>query len=181
QEGKALQVSVYSRCPVVRLELNGNVIGEKRVSEEARLTTVFEVPYSPGTLKATGVENGKEVSAVSFTTAGVPAIIKLDADRPVIDADGNDLCYVTVAITDDNGTLVPDAESLVNVTVTGEGVLAGVGNGNPKEMRSFQQPVCKTFRGKCLVILRSGRTKGVIKLKAESNGLASNEIIVQVR
>jgi len=32
QEGKPLQVSVYSRCETVRLELNGKVIGEKPVS-----------------------------------------------------------------------------------------------------------------------------------------------------
>lgn len=178
REGKPLQVSVYSGCAVVKLELNGKIIGEKRVSEKTKLTATFEVPYSPGTLKAIGLENEKEVSSVTLTTAGPPAKIRLSADRSAINSDINDLSYVTAHITDDKGNLVPDAEIPVNFSITGEGALAGIGNGNPKDMRSFQQPVCKTFRGKCLVIIKPTGKKGAIKLKAESNGLSGNEIIV---
>jgi hypothetical protein len=51
QEGKPLQVAVYSRCDSVRLELNRKMIGEKSVSSATKLTAKFDVPYQPGELR----------------------------------------------------------------------------------------------------------------------------------
>ena len=50
-------------------------------------------------------------------TAGKAAKIEAEADRDIIDADGDDLSYITVTITDENGTMVPDADNRVKFTV----------------------------------------------------------------
>ena len=62
-----------------------------------------------------------------------------------------------------------------------DGEIAGVGNGNPKDMTSFQQPRKTTFQGICLAIVRPKGGAGKIILKASSNGLesASVDILVQ--
>ena len=76
-EGKPLQVSVYSRCEKVRLELNGKVIGEMPVSDATKLTAKFDVPYAPGELRALGLIDGKVVAQTVINTTGAPKKLKL--------------------------------------------------------------------------------------------------------
>ncbi len=80
-EDKPLQVSVYSAGDSVRLELNGRVSRQKEVSAATKLKAVFEIPYEPGELKAIALEEGKEIAVKSLKTTGVPAAIRLTADR----------------------------------------------------------------------------------------------------
>ena len=50
-------------------------------------------------------------------------------------------------------------------------------------MESFNNKVCKTFRGQALAILRplKNKEKGTITLKAEANGLEAGEIKIKVQ
>ncbi|MBW8325376.1 MAG: DUF4982 domain-containing protein [Prolixibacteraceae bacterium] len=180
-EGQKLQVNVYSNYTEIRLELNGKVIGTKPVSAETKLTATFEVPYEAGELKAIALKDGKEVETKILKTTGKPAKIRLTADRSEIKTDRNDLSYVTVEITDDTGNLVPDANLPVQFTVEGAGELAAVENGNPKDMKSFRQPLVNSFKGKCLIILRPTGVSGEIKLKAESVGFGGSELVVTTK
>jgi beta-galactosidase len=170
-EGKKLSVSVYSNYPFVQLELNGKVIGTKAVSPETKLTVIFQVPYEPGELKAIGLNDGKEAKAISFKTTGAAAKIRLTPDRSTIKANRNDLSYVTVELLDADGNLVRDNDLPVTFTIAGAGEAAAIGSGDPKDMRSFKSPVCNTFRGRCLVILRPSGAFGEINLSAQAQGL----------
>lgn len=114
-------------------------------------------------------------------TTGKPAKIRLTADRTEIKTDRNDLSYVTVEITDDAGNLVPDANLPVQFTVEGAGELAAVENGNPKDMKSFRQPLVNSFKGKCLVILRPTGVSGEIKMRAGTAGLDGSELVVTTK
>lgn len=59
------------------------------------------------------------------------------------------------------GNVVPNAENIdVSFTISGNGELAGVGNGNPTDISSFKQPKKKVFHGKALVIIRPTGAKG---------------------
>ena len=176
-EGKKLSVNVYSRSPLVRLELNGKIIGEKQIPDSS-VTAKFEVPYEPGELKAIAIENGKQVGHVTVTTTNTPKKILLKADRSAIRSSRNDLAYVTVEIADDKGNIVPNANVPVEFSISGVGELAAVGNANPSEMASFHQPKRNTFRGKCLVVLRPKGDAGDITLEASSPGLQSAKIVV---
>jgi beta-galactosidase len=76
----------------------------------------------------------------------------------------NDLAFVTVQIVDLEGKLVTDANIPVQFRIEGARMrLAGVGNGNPTDMKSFQSPAVHSFRGKCLVILQPATHPGKIK------------------
>ena len=177
-EGKTLQVRVFSRAPLVRLELNGKVIGEQKISDTT-ITAVFDVPYQPGTLRAVNVEDGKETSAFELKTAGTPTGIRLAADRSDIKASRNDLAYVTVEIVDANGQVVPNAETSVQFSIAGAGELAAAGSANPKNPASFHQEECKAFNGQCLAIVRPKGGNGIIKLKATGQGLKPAQIIIK--
>jgi len=179
-EGKPLQVRVFSRAGLVRLLLNGKVIGEQKI-DSGSITAVFKVPYQSGILKAVNIENGKEINAVELKTTGTPKHIRLVADRTNIHADRNDLSYVMIEVTDDKGDIVPNAEIPIQFTISGVGEIAGVGNGNPTELASFQQPKRKTWRGRCLVIVRPDNKAGAITLNAAADGLTSAQIIITTR
>ncbi|RRB01217.1 glycoside hydrolase family 2 TIM barrel-domain containing protein [Larkinella rosea] len=179
-EGQPLQVRVFSRSPLVKLELNGKVIGEQTIPDTS-VTATFTVPYQPGVLKATGFENGKPVGSVELKTAGKPHRLRLKADRSVVRADRNDLSYVAVEVVDENGNRIPSAAVPVSFQFSGEGQLAGVGNANPTDLSSFQKPQKSTFRGRCLAILRPNGKPGILTLKATAPGLLAGEITVSVR
>jgi len=87
-------------------------------------------------------------------------------DRTEIDADGNDLSFITVRIEDTNGNLCPKADHKVVFEISGEGTLAAVGNGDQTSLESFQANQRKAFNGLCLLVVRSTEKSGTIKIKA---------------
>jgi beta-galactosidase len=175
-----MTINVYSRSPVVRLELNGKIIDEKKIRDSS-ITAKFEVPYEPGELNAIAVDNGKEIANVVLKTANTPKAIRLKADRSTIHADRNDLSYVSLEIVDDKNNVVPNSNVPVEFLVKGAGELAGVGNANPSDMASFKQPKRNSFRGRCLVILRPKGSTGNIVLEARSPGLPSAKIVIATK
>jgi beta-galactosidase len=180
-EGRKLGVNVYSNYPEVRLELNGKVIDTKAVSAETKLTAAFEVPFESGELKSIGLKDGKEMETKILKTTGRSAKIRLTADRTDLKASRMDLSYVTVEVLDENGLIVPDANVSIQFSISGEGELAAVENGNPNDMKSFRSPKVNSFRGRCLAILRPNGKPGNITLNATSEGLEGNELIVNTK
>ena len=178
-EGKSLIVRVFSRAPMVRLFLNGIVIGEQEI-KDGSITAVFNVPYQSGSLKAVNIENGKETDSIEFKTTGLPKRIRMTADRTIINGSRNDLSYVMVDVVDDNDQIVPTAGIQVKFSVAGAGEILAVGNADPTDISGFQKPEKKTFRGKCLVIIRSTGTTGIINLRGIATGLSEGQITITV-
>jgi beta-galactosidase len=104
--------------------------------------------------------------------------LKLTADRQQIIADGQDLSYVTVELIDADGNRLPEAEELVKFEITGPGAVAGVGNANPRSVESYQLPQRKTWQGRCLAIIRSGKAAGNITLQATVAGLPPAQLSI---
>jgi len=179
-EGKPLQVRVFTKASHVKLELNGKIMGEKDLLPENKYIAVFQVPYQPGELKAIASDNGKEVAFKVLKTSGEPAAVRLVADRDKIKADRNDLSFVKIEVVDVNGQLVPQDSIRISLTLSGKGELAASGNSNPRDMASVNRPEINTWKGKALAIIRPSGS-GNIKLMAESPGLKTGELIIQVK
>jgi beta-galactosidase len=182
-EGKMMDVRVFAKCQAIRIELNGKIIDEKPVGDNTNLIATFKVPYELGVLRAVALDNGIEVASKELKTVGAPAKVKLTADRSAITADRNDLSYVKVEVTDAQGNLIPNATIPVTFSVSGVGDIAGSGNACPTDMESFNNSVCKTYRGQALVILRPVKEvkAGTITLRAVANGLTAGEINIAVK
>ena len=179
-EWKSLQVRVFTKAPHVKLELNGKIVGEQNLKDEDKYIAVFEVPYQPGKLKAIAMDKGKEVAVKILTTAGEPVAIRLVADRTKIKADRNDLSFVELEVVDSRGQIVPRDLIKINLTIFGNGEIAASGNANPKDMASVNKPNINTFKGTALAIIRPSGIVGSIKIMAESSGLKTGELIIQV-
>jgi beta-galactosidase len=177
-ENKPLTVNVYSSCEEVELFLNNKSLGKKVTNRSTKYMATWDVPYQPGTLMAISYYGSKKVNTTILKTALEPVNIKLTADRNQIKANNQDLSYVTVELTDSNGTLNPRAENLVHFAIDGPGVIAGVGNGNPVSVESSQQPKRNAWRGKCLVIIKSTDKSGNINLKVTVDGFPRKTVLI---
>ena len=180
QEGKELQVEVYSGAEKVRLYLDDKLIGEKATGRSEQFKAMFTVPYAPGTLKAVGMRGDRAVAESVLTTAGSPVRLRLTADRTTLQAGGQDLSFVTVEAIDAEGRFQPNADQEVQFTITGPGVIAAVGNADGKDESSYQGDRRKLFQGRALVVVRTQAQSGAIQLTAKSVGLTGNVVRLDV-
>jgi beta-galactosidase len=72
-----------------------------------------------------------------------------------IQADGKDLCFITVRIIDNQGVVAPGADNLLKFTVEGPGMIVATDKGDPANMVSFPSHERQAFNGFCLVIVCS--------------------------
>ncbi|HUD83812.1 MAG TPA: beta-galactosidase GalA [Candidatus Saccharimonadales bacterium] len=129
KEGQDIDVRCLSNCEEVELFLNGESLGRKKMPLNSELR--WTVKYTPGTLLAKGYKADQVIAQDNVETTGVPARIKLLPDRASINADGQDISIITVAVTDAEGRIVPTAENLIDFDLGGPGKIIGVGNGDP--------------------------------------------------
>ncbi len=181
QAGKDMQVEVYSGTDKVRLYLNDKLIGEQPTGRDQQFKAVFTVPYAPGTLKAVGVRGDRDVAESVLTTVGKPAQLRLTADRTVLQADGQDLSFVTVEALDSEGHWQPDADQDVQFAISGAGVLAAVGNGDSRDTDSYHADRRKLFQGRALVIVRTSSNAGPIHLTATAPGLGETGVSIETK
>jgi len=181
QDGKPVTVEVYSGAERVRLYLNDKLIGEKATGRDQAFKAEFEVPYAAGTLKAEGLRGDRVVAESVLQTTGDPVRLKLTADRTVLSADGQDLAFVTVEAVDDKGRLQQNSDQKIHFAVSGAGTIAAVGNGNGQSRESYFGDSFDLFNGQALVILRTTRKAGQIKLTASGEGLPASTAVVDSR
>ena len=170
-------VAYFNKADKVELFLNGKSLGIKsKIADD--LHVVWRVPFNPGTLKAVSSRNGKTILITEEKTSGEAAQIVLKADRSLINADGNDLSFITAVVADKNGIMVPTADNLIHFKISGEGFIAGVDSGDPVSHESFKGDKHTAMNGLALAILQSNGKKGKITLTAYSDGLISSTITV---
>lgn len=177
REGQITPVHVYTSGDEAELFLNGQSLGRKKKGAGEYRLRWDDVRYTAGELKVVAYKNGQRWAEDMQRTAGAPAKISLTADRTTFRADGTDLFYVTVDLTDAAGVLAPRADNQVRFTLNGPGEIIATDNGNPISFESFQAPERKAFNGRAVVIVRSRAGQaGALVLRAESDGLAAGEV-----
>jgi beta-galactosidase len=170
--GQVTPVHVFTSGNEAELFLNGKSLGRKKKGEYEYRLRWDDVVYQPGTLKVVAYRSGKKWATTETKTAGEPAKLKLEPDRKQICADGRDLSFVTVSVTDQAGRTAPRANNRIEFEIVGPGDIVATDNGDPTSVESFQSPERKAFNGLCLVIIRANRGEpGTIKLTAKSEGL----------
>ncbi|PTL26451.1 beta-galactosidase [Prevotella sp. oral taxon 820] len=186
REGQTTPVFVYTDYPEAELFINGKSQGrlrhtiyslppadeatEKRQMETMDLLRRYrlmwtDVTYEPGEVKVVAYDaTGKAVDSTLVRTAGSPARLRLEPDRPVIHADGDDLCFITVSMTDEAGNLVPTADDQLIFDVEGAGAFKAVCNGDATSLESFTRPQMKLFAGQLVLVVKSGTAAGDIRV-----------------
>lgn len=191
RKGEITPVHVYTSGDEAELFLNGKSLGvrKKGNGEKDRYRLVWEdVKYTPGTLKVVAKRDGKAWATDTVTTTGKPAALTLKPDRTEIKGDGYDLSYVTVAVRDAQGRMVPRSKNMLTFKVSGPAEIAGICNGDPTDFTTMANPEnkkimkIKAFNGLAQVILRSRKGEsGKVTLQVISNGLKPAQTAVTVK
>ena len=170
RKGKTTPVYCYTDCPSAELFVNGQSQGRIFKDVSTRLDRYRlrwnDVKYQPGELRVVVYDNmGKAVGEKTIKTAGKADALKLECDRESLSADGNDLAFVTVSLTDKDGTLLPFADNQLEFEVEGAGSFKAACNGDATSLEPFTSPAMRLFNGQLVVIVQAAKEKGVLTLK----------------
>ena len=189
RKGKVTPVYCYTDYPSGELFINGKSQGKVTKNPKERLDRYRlrwnDVKYEPGELKVVVYDaNGNAAGEEIVKTAGKPADLKLEAwtANENLQANGDDLAFVTVSLTDAEGTLIPQADDQLTFEVTGAGTFEAVCNGDATSLESFKQPKMKLFSGQLVVVVRSAQKAGTLTLKvSDAKRKLSKTIDIAVR
>ena len=193
REGETTPVFVYTSYPSAELFVNGVSQGIRTFAESDGRTPCLgedamkrfrlmwnEVTYVHGELKVVAYDHaGKPAAEKVIRTAGKAHSLRLTPDRETINADGEDLCFINVSVTDKDGNPVPDDNRLVKVKVSGAGTFKAIANGDPTCLEPFQKPQMHLFSGQLTVILQSGSEPGDITVEVSGKGIKTAKTTIK--
>ena len=183
--GKVTPVYCYTDYPTGELFVNGKSQGKISKNPAERLDRYRlrwnNVKYEPGEIKVVVYDaQGNKAGEQTVKTAGKPAALKLEAwtqNSPLLKPNGDDLAFITVSLTDADGTLIPQADDQLTFEVTGAGSFEAVCNGDATSLESFKAPTMKLFNGQLVVVVRSAKETGTLTLKVTDEKLKLSKSI----
>ena len=174
--GKTAEIEIYSPGVSVELFQDGESLGVRPLAETK---ACFDTVYHPGTLRAVCYDaNGDPLAEDVLDTADSETVLSVKPERENLPADGETLCYVSAALTDKAGIVKLLEDRKVAVEVTGDGELAAIGSANPVTEESFTGNSFTTWNGRMGFYVRSGETKGEIRIRVSAEGTDSVELII---
>jgi len=184
REGEITPVFVYTNYNSAELFVNGKSMGvqhKNNTTKQNRYRLMWmDVKYEPGILKVVAFDkDGKKVATKEIHTAGKPYQIKLETNKSVLKANGNDLAYVTVSVVDKKGNPCPTATNQLKFKVQGKGLYRAACNGDATSLEQFHLPTMKLFSGKLVVIVQSVNNPGNITLNVSGKALKSSQISLE--
>lgn len=171
---------------------NSNVCTAVSASGSASLYATFNVAYTAGTISVKAFDgSGREITNVggktSVSTPGSVTKLNVSVNKTAIAADGSSLAYITVDVEDANGNLDTTASNTINFSLTGNGEIVGVDNGDQATTAKYQQSSVlssttsahiNAYAGKALVIVRSTKDAGSFTVNCTSSGLTGGSATV---
>lgn len=182
-EGQLIDVRVCSNAPMVELLFNGKSQGTINIDHKAgtQLAGHWQIPYSTGEISAIALdEDGKVLAKESRHSFGEAARIRLKADRTCLKANGSDLVFVEISMSDKEGYPVENANNRIRVKVEGSGALVGLDNGDSTDTDEYKGFSRRLFSGKLLAVLKSGTKAGGLKLTVRSEGIEDEVLVIPV-
>jgi beta-galactosidase len=178
--GLVTPVHVFTSGDEAELFLNGKSLGRKKKGQYEYRLRWDDVKYEPGELKVVAYKNGEKWAEDVVKTTDEPARLEASADRSEILADGKDLSFITVRVTDKNGLTVPHADNPIKFSIEGPGEIVATDNGDPTDLVPFPSHERKAFSGLALVVVRSNQGEfGPITVTAKSPGLREAQVIIK--
>jgi beta-galactosidase len=178
--GQITPVHVFTSGDEAELFLNGRSLGKKKKAAFEYRLRWDDVKYDPGELKVVAYKKGRRWAEQTIRTTGSASKLMISADRNIINADGSDLSFITVRISDKNGSMVPEANNKVTFSIEGPGEIVATDNGDPANLVSFASKEREAYFGLVLVIVRSEKDKpGAIKITASSPELKGATIEIK--
>lgn len=174
-EGNPAVIEVYSSAYSVELLLNGKKIGRKRLKN---CTAVFKTGYTSGELTAVCRDKaGTETGRSTLVSADRNLQLRLTPEQNR--ANSGEIIYIPVTICGRNGSVEANADETLTACVE-NGELLGFGSANPRTEESYQSGSFRTYYGRALAVIRTGKN-GTTKLTVCGESLAAQTAEVKIR
>jgi beta-galactosidase len=174
-ENSPLNVTIYSNCDEVSLYLNDVLVGRQKPTINQNSDKLKHAPFIfkvekfiAGTLRAEGFIKGEKVVSTIVKTPESATKIELsyDVSSKAINPSSPDMVFVYAKITDENGTVIPDAINEVTFALSkGDAELIG------------ENPV-KAEAGIATIILKTTSLKKPIKITSSSERLQNGTLTI---
>ena len=161
----------------VELFINGVSKGKKKVKKNLAL---FDTTYTPGTIEAVSYDkSGREIGRDKLISAKAETMIRAEADKPILKADGDDITFVEISLCDQNGIVKP-LDRRIKATLQGPGELLAIGSGNPRVTDSYLNDSFEAYNGRLACVIRSLEgQQGAICLSLTSPELEEAKLIIK--
>ncbi len=177
-EGEPTYVDVYTDAAEAEVFVNGRSVGRQAVCD---YFAKFPCTYEAGEVVAVGYdEQGHEVYRNSLRSAAPETCLHVRADRSSLAANGEDFCFIDIAVADTEGIVKTWPERQVNIEVSGAGTLAGFGSANHINAEKFNNTHHLTYQGRLQAVIRSGVTGGELRVTLSCDGLDPVTMVIPV-
>ena len=175
-EGKKAVIEVYADAYKVRLLRNNHIIGEKKIKS---FKTIFNTTYRQGNLVAIALDkNHQEIARSELVSNGKQTLLSLKIDKNKLK--NQELSYVEIEFTDENGLILPSIEQRVDVEIKGNSIrLLGFGSALCKTDEVFNQSYHSTYRGRALAVFASTGKSGKSTIIISTKGVESKSFILE--
>lgn len=172
--GQLIDVSLNTNAESAELFFNDESLGKKTTDTKhgEYFTAEWQLEYKPGILSAKAYDaDGNIIATDMIRSFSDPASIKIDAEKTELNADGEDLIYLSLSVLDENGNEVANARNRMNVFVEGPARLLGMDNGDSTDYEQYKTNSRKLFYGKALAVIGATKEPGEVRIKVTSEGI----------
>jgi Beta-galactosidase/beta-glucuronidase len=169
-EGKNAIIEVYTTEAVVELFLNDKSLGKKKAHKNK---AIFKTRYQAGILKAVSYDvNGNAIAENKLSSGGNKTRLKIMPEKTTLVSNGQDLCYIPIILTDENGQWKPVKDVKITVSMKGNSVtLAGLGSAHPETDELFSSLSHDTYQGRALAVFRATYEPGTTEVTISAEGI----------
>jgi len=170
------QVGLYSNCDFVELFIGNKSLGKQRPDTDRISKNLIHAPFTfmldsnpEQDWKAIGYLGSHPVVETRLFLAGKPDKLDLEMDTSgkELESGKNDIVFLYCRVLDPNGHLVPDSQNEITLSLEGPGEIIGPGT-------------IKAENGIASFLVKGGKQKGKIHVKAVSNSLKSGKLDAEV-
>ena len=187
-EGQLIDVRACTNGAFVELFVNGVSHGRQEIDHKKgkKLLGEWQVPYAKGMIQAVAYDKeGNPIAQEIRRSFGDGMRITLEIEekhsmdmeerhsKEILRADGEDLCFLTIGMEDEDGNPVENAMDYVRVQVKGPGRLLGLDNGDSTDYDEYKGCCRKLFQGKLLAVIGTTDQPGDIEVLVSGEGLES--------
>jgi len=169
-EGQLVDIMVTSNAPVVELFVNGQSLGKQELSNQPcsgkGVLAAYKVPFHKGEIRAVAYnETGKILAETVRTSYQDTASlccseeeyflnkVKLDPEQYLDREYGKKLHFYQVSALDRDGNPVENASDLIDINVSGGGILLACDNGDSTDYSDQRSVTRQLFKGKLLIVV----------------------------
>ncbi|MCM1387726.1 MAG: DUF4982 domain-containing protein [Bacillus sp. (in: Bacteria)] len=169
---------IASNCEEVALYLNGKRFYIPKPSECPDGIITGFLPWQPGTVKAIGYKNGKEVCVHEVVTPGIAVQLSFRQETLTCPAEHGYQALLTVRAQDERGNHYFRESGKVRFRVEGPAYIKAVDNGDITSNEPFQTEEIHMYHGCASVVVAMEGTPGRVVVWADCAGMRSARCVI---